>query len=254
MTIALRNQGRLREARELNATGRLKGIAPPLVQFHELNDLNEGLTTLEQGDTEAAVAAFTRNWQRQADVSWAPGRMARQRTWAATLLGMALAAAGDTTAMLRLADTVEYWGQRSLYGRDRKLHHYLRGMLHAAGGRDQAAIGELTQAIYSPSLGFTRVNLELGRALLRQNRPAEAAAIVEPALRGEIDASNMYVTRTELHELLAQAYDRAGQPAKAAGHYRAVVRAWAGADPYFHARRDAARAWLARNRFSLKTD
>ena len=92
------------------------------------------------------------------------------------------------------------------------------------------------------------MNLELGRALMRQNRAREAVAVVAPALRGEVDASNLYVTRTELHELLAQAYDRAGDRDSAAVHYQAVVRAWGNADEMFHARRDAAKMWLARYR------
>jgi hypothetical protein len=52
------------------------------------------------------------------------------------------------------------------------------------------------------------------------------------------------MSRTELHELLAQAFDQAGQRDSAAVHYRAVAKAWAHADPIFHARRDRARAWL----------
>jgi hypothetical protein len=160
---------------------------------------------------------------------------------------MAIAAAGDTAPLRRMADTVEYWGAQSIYGRDRRAHHYLRGLLFTASGRDDDAIREFHAAIYSPTLGFTRVNLELGRALLRRNRASEAVAVVAPALRGEVDASNLYVTRTELHELLAQAYDKAGAHDSAAVHYRAVVRAWANADEAFHARRDAARNWLARH-------
>ena len=87
---------------------------------------------------------------------------------------------------------------------------------------------------------------------MRQDRAREAAAVVAPALRGEVDASNLYVTRTELHELLAQAYDRAGIRDSAAVHYRAVVRAWANADEAFHVRRDVAQTWLAR--YKLMTD
>jgi predicted Zn-dependent protease len=159
---------------------------------------------------------------------------------------MAIAATGDTAAVLRMADSVEYWGQRSVFGRDPKLHHYLRGMVHAAAGRDDEAIRAFRDAIYSPTLGFTRVNFELGRALLRQGRAREAVAAVAPALRGEVDAANLYITRTELHELLAQSYDRAGKPDSAAAHYRTVVRSWEKADERFHARTDAAREWLAR--------
>jgi hypothetical protein len=52
-------------------------------------------------------------------------------------------------------------------------------------------------------------------------------------------AANSYLTRTELHELLGQAYDEAGMRDSAAVHDRAVVRAWAHADPRFAPRREA---------------
>ena len=189
-----------------------------------------------------------RGWENPLSPGLSPGMAARYHAWRGTLAGMAIAAAGDTAALRRMADTVAYWGERSIYGRDRRVHHYLRGLLFTAARRDDDAIREFHEAIYSPTLGFTRVNLELGRALMRQNRAREAVAVVAPALRGEVDASNLYVTRTELHELLAQAYDRAGDRDSAAVHYQAVVRAWGNADEMFHARRDAAKMWLARYR------
>ena len=117
----------------------------------------------------------------------------------------------------------------------------------AAEGRHEDAVAEYRLAISSPTLGFTRINYELGRSLMQVGRPREAIDAVQPALRGEIDASNLYVTRTDLHELLAQAFDAAGMRDSAAVHYRAVTRAWVRADPAFHPRRDAARDWLARN-------
>jgi tetratricopeptide (TPR) repeat protein len=185
---------------------------------------------------------------RRIDTSaWAAGLQARHHAWRSALLGMALAASGDTQGLLRMADTVEYWGRRSSFGRDRKAHHYLRGMALVAGGHDDAAVAELRQAIHSPTLGFTRVNLELARALRRLRRPREAVAILQPALRGDIDASNLYVTRTELHELLAHSFDELAQRDSAAAHYQAVVKAWERADPLYRARRDSARAWLTRN-------
>jgi tetratricopeptide (TPR) repeat protein len=246
LLIALRNQGRLREARLLNETGTFRGFAPPRASPISPEAINVGLLALESGNARAAAAAFTRSWQSTDGSGMAPGTEARYRAWRATLAGMAIAATGDTAAVLRMADTVQYWGQRSVFGRDQKAHHYLRGMVHVARGRDEDAIREFRQAIYSYTLGFTRVNLELGRALLRRDRPREAVAVVAPALRGEIDASNLYVTRTELHELLAQAFDGVGESDSAAVHYRVVARAWANADDAFHARRDAARGWLAR--------
>jgi DNA-binding SARP family transcriptional activator len=244
LLITLRNQGRLREAQALLETGTLPGF-PARQAPNARDDVNEGILGLESGDARTAVARFVRGWEAPLSAALSPGSAARYHAWRGTLAAMAFAAAGDTAALGRMADTVEFWGQRSIFGRDRKAHHYVRGLGHIAAGRDDDAIRELAQAIYSPSLGFTRVNLELGRALLRRGRAREAAVVVAPALRGDIDASNLYVTRTELHELLAQAYDRAGERDSAAVHYRVVARVWAKADPQFKARRDAATAWLA---------
>jgi DNA-binding SARP family transcriptional activator/tetratricopeptide (TPR) repeat protein len=231
-SILLRNQGRVQEARRL-ARG-------------DPDDLLGAIAALEAGDSHAAVATLERraNWDESL---WAPGVQARHHAWNHTLLAMAVAASGDTIRLRRLADTVEFWGQRSNYGRDRRAHHYVRGMLLIAEGRDAEAVGELREAIHSPTNGFTRVNYELGKALLRLNRPAEAIPVVRAGLHGDIDGSNLYVTRTELHEVLAQAFDQSGSIDSAAVHYRAVVRAWDRADPRYQARRDRARAWLARH-------
>jgi tetratricopeptide (TPR) repeat protein len=251
LLIALRNQGRYRDAQYLLTTGTFPGAAPPKAS-NVPDAVNEGILALERGDSRAGAARFVRGWEEPLSQTLSPGMAARYHAWRGTLAGMAVASAGDTVALRHLADSVEYWGARSIYGRDRRAHHYLRGLLFTAAQRDDDAIREFREAIYSPTLGFTRVNLELGRALMRQNRAREAAAVVAPALRGEVDASNLYVTRTELHELLAQAYDRAGVRDSAAVHYRAVVRAWANADVAFHARRDEARNWL--DRHNLMTD
>ena len=231
--ITLRNQGRLDEALEL-------------VRLGTPHPLLNGLVTLERGDAQGAAASFA-IWVNRDETPFAPGLRARHITWHKTLYGMALAAAEDTVALRYLADTVESWGARSNYGRDRRAHHYLRGMQLVIQGRDEEAAAELREAIHSRTLGFTRVNYELGRTLMRLNRPAEAVPIVRSALHGDIDGSNLYITRTELHELLAQAFDRVGQRDSAAVHYRAVVKAWEHADPVFHARRETARHWLQRN-------
>ena len=117
--------------------------------------------------------------------------------------------------------------------------------MFAAQRRDDEAVRSFRAAIHSPNLGFTRVNYELARALLRLGRPAEAVSTLQSSLRGEIDASNLYITRTDLHELLAQAFDSAGQRDSAATHYRSVVNAWRRADARYQPRRDRAAAWLA---------
>lgn len=229
-SILLRNQGRADEAgqRARNAH----------------NDLAEALVALEQEHPRVAVTILGAR-ARSDESPFSPGVKARHLTWNKTLYGMALAAVGDTNALRALADTVESWGEKSSYGRDRRAHHYLRGMLAVARHRDEEAVVELREAMHSPTNGFTRVNYELGRALLRLNRAAEAVPVVRAALHGDIDGSNLYMTRTDLHELLAQSFDRTNARDSAAVHYRAVVGAWATADPLYHARRERARAWLA---------
>ena len=244
--IGLRNQGRLRDAKRFLETGTLPGLPAPAVVPHPYDEINDGLIALEMGDVAKAVTVFTRRRHGVENGALAPGILARAMAWSGTLAGMAMAAAGDTAAVVRMADSVEYWGRRSLFGRDQKLHHYLRGMVHAAAGRDEEAIRAFRRAMFSTTLGLTRVNYELARVLLRQGRPREAVEVLEPALRGDVDAANLYITRPDLHELTAQAYDRLGEPDRAAVHYRAIVRAWANADETFHSRRQAARAWLAR--------
>jgi DNA-binding SARP family transcriptional activator len=244
--IALRNQGRLREAWTLFHTGSLPGVAAPLARQRE-DHINEAILLLESGNPVAAADLFARNRPEYARAR-ATGMRARLLTWSGTLQGMSLALAADTAGLRRLADSVEAWGRESLYGRDQKSHHFLRGSLLAAAGRHEDAVREYRQAIHSNSLGFTHVNYDLATCLLRLGRPLDAVAVLQPALRGEIDASNLYVTRTALHERLAEAFIAAGNPDSGAAHYRAVVKAWKHADPQFHARRDRAIRWLGGHR------
>ncbi len=78
-------------------------------------------------------------------------------------------------------------------------------------------------AVYSLTEGYTRTNLALGRALVAAGRSGEAIAVLEPALRGNLEASNLYVTRTELYEALGDAYAAAGEPAQARDAYARVA-------------------------------
>src|SRR4029453_7648415 len=85
--------------------------------------------------------------------------------------------------------------------------------------------------------GYTRASYELARALVRVGRPADAVSVLQPALRGSIESSNLYVPRTEVHELLAEAWDAANGRDSAAANYRVVANAWKRADPALQARR-----------------
>ena len=228
--ISLRYQGRLREALEM-AGPNGAGMAAQVLH--------------EQGRWREAAALFDSMAQHPSFDGSQRGRVARHRAWYLTHSATALAAAGDTGRLETLADSVEAIGEQSAYGRDRRLHYHIRGLLHAARGNWKAAEDAFRRALYSPTAGYTRTNLELARSLLAQHRPSEAASILRPALRGPLEASNLYVTHTELHELLARACDEAGQLDSAAVHYRWVVNAWRGADPQLRLRREAARRRLA---------
>ncbi len=244
--IALRYQGRLREAEVAAREGwRLGAQRDTTVSGRRYSALPLAQVLFEAGRPRDAAALFDSMVAHPVRPSWQRALFARFIAWNLTHVATALAAAGDTSRLARLADSIEILGRRSNYGRDQLLHHHVRGLLLVARGRLPEAEAEFRRAVYSPTHGYTRTNLELGRLLLAKHRPREAAAILSPALRGPLDASSFYVTRTELHELLAQAYDEAGQPDSAAAHYRWVVNAWRRADPLFEVRQDAARRRLA---------
>ncbi|HEX2722465.1 MAG TPA: hypothetical protein VHM24_06070, partial [Gemmatimonadaceae bacterium] len=174
-------------------------------------------------------------------VEHAPSMLARHHAW---IRGHALNAyvyAGDVNAASRLADTVEHWGKLSAYGRDRRLHFHGRGLLAARQGRRDEAISHFRKAMFSPSEGYTRTNLELARELIAAGRNSEAIAVLRPALAGPIESSNLYVTLTEIHEQMAIAFERRAARDSAAVHYAWVARAWRDADRRFRERYDIAK-------------
>jgi tetratricopeptide (TPR) repeat protein len=206
--------------------------------------LQEAQVLLEARRPRAAAALFDSiaRWRVPGEQS---GYIARHRIWSLTHAATAYAAAGDTAQLASLADTLRRLGPYSSLGRDRRLHHYVHGLLLVARGDDAAAIPALRASIVSPTTGYTRASYELARALLRQGRPADAVAVLQPTFRGGLEASNLYITRSELHALLAQAWDAAGRADSAATHYSALVAAWRRADPHLRDQVMAARQRLA---------
>ena len=85
----------------------------------------------------------------------------------------------------------------------------------------------------------------MARSLLALGRGAEAVPVLQSSLRGGWDGSNLYVSRTEVHELLARAFAATGRRDSAAVHFAMVESAWRHADPVLAPRYQAARAWLA---------
>ncbi len=239
LVISLRNQGRLREA--MAHTREFTARAAPGDQGGALlaaQILFESGRVQEAAQIFDSLAAFP-------PPSAVRGVLARHKSWMLVHLATSQAARGDTAAVEALLEPLRAWGTRSSYGRDRRLFHHANGLLLVATGRLEEAAAEFRRAIYSLTLGYTRTNYELARTVLALGRPREAVAVLQPALRGPVDGSNLYVTRTDLHELLGRAHEAAGEPDSAAAHFRAVLAAWRNADRAFHLRRDAIRERLA---------
>ena len=242
----LRHQGRLRAALALARAMGAMGGDPETSLAGSGYDANliRAQVLLEMGHAREAAALFDSLARFYYFGDTLPGRYARHLCWTLTHRATALAAAGDTALLQRLADSLEILGRQSSYGRDRLLHHHIRGLLLLARGRTTLAAREFRQAVWSLTYGYTRTNLELARVLMTLGRPRDAIAVVQPAFSGPLDASNLYVTHTELHEMLARAFDAAGERDSAMTHYRWVVAAWRNADPEFRPRLEAARARL----------
>lgn len=165
-----------------------------------------------------------------------PGLSARRRTWLLTHLGTMLAASGDTMALARVADSAERMGRLSAYGRDRRLHHYLRGLLAMARGQTALAERSFQAAEWSPIYDFSNSRYLRAVALLQLERPADAAAVLDPLKRRVVNSMGSYLSQADVHALLAEALLAAGRRAEAEEHLAWVARAWEQADPQVAAR------------------
>ncbi|HXT16828.1 MAG TPA: BTAD domain-containing putative transcriptional regulator [Gemmatimonadaceae bacterium] len=244
LAIDYRTQGRLKEAwsvgRELQSLADA-GKDSVVDGAAYTARITRAQLLLERGLPRASAVLFDSlvpPWRPGADS--APGRTARARAWQLAHAISAYAAAHDTSAIVRRLPLVDEAGRASSYGRDDLLIHYARGLLFTARGQLDSSASELRRALYSPTNGYTRAHYELGRILLALHRPREAATVLAPALRGAVEASAYYLSITELHDLLARAYEEGGQRDSAAAHYRWVARAWSRGDVPFRVRAEAA--------------
>ncbi len=239
LLISRRHQGRLRDAlvlannlaREGSEEGPASGAALARAQvLFEMGRYSEAATLFESLTTHPPRHYANR-----------PGVIARHLSWTLTHVATASAAAGDTQRLGLIADSIAKLARKSAFGRDRHLPHHIRGLLWLKRGDASRAVEEFRRAVFSPTYGYTRTNLELGRVLLSLGRAREAIEILGSALHGSTDASNFYVTRVDLHEVLARAFEAAGERDSAAAHYRVVAESWQSADPLFTERAVSAR-------------
>jgi DNA-binding SARP family transcriptional activator len=245
LVISLRDQGRLHEA--LAAADAFVRTTESQSRSSEMPTSTATVTTaqvlFEMGRYRRAAALFdslSNDVLRAPDVQRdVPGVVARHRIWMMTQVATVLAAAGDTVRLASIADSMQVWSEHSAFYRDRVLHHYVRGLLFRARGRAVDAEHELEQAYIEPTEGYSRVNLALGQVLIADGRAREAIAVLSAPLHGPIEASNYYLTYTDLHAALGEAFDRANEPDSALAHYRQVLAAWHAADAELRPRLDS---------------
>jgi tetratricopeptide (TPR) repeat protein len=163
---------------------------------------------------------------------------ARGFSWSHALEADALVRAGDTASARALVDSIERSGAQSYYGRDKVLHHHVRGLLLMAQGRYADAERELAAAEWTAA-GWTRTNVELARARLALGRPDSAIVALRDAYMAPVDAMARYVPRTEIDWWMSRAFTAAHQPDSAAVYAGYVRGAWRAADPSFRARLDS---------------
>jgi DNA-binding SARP family transcriptional activator/tetratricopeptide (TPR) repeat protein len=242
LILSLRYQGRLTEAAAV--ARQYRALATPLdsgivgAVSPSASPLAAILFEAARYPEAAALFDSISHWRAPDE---APSGRARERAWRLTHKARALASAGETAAVAALADTIDAVGARSGHVRDRRLGRYVHGLVLLARNDLDGAEAAFRSAIYSWPAGYTRVNYDLAGVLLERGRPRDAIAALQPVLRGKVDASNYYVTHTDVHALLAKAWDAAGRADSAAVHHAWVARAWANADPPYAARADSAR-------------
>jgi DNA-binding SARP family transcriptional activator/tetratricopeptide (TPR) repeat protein/TolB-like protein len=156
--------------------------------------------------------------------------------WHHALAADALGGKGDTVRLRAIADTLQTSCRRSYYGRDWRLHHHVRGLIAARGGRFDEAEREFGQAIWTTVEGWSRTTVELARARLALGRPREAITALRTAYATRLDAMGRYVPISELDFWMANAFADAGEPDSARVYKGYVDRAMANADPAVRAR------------------
>lgn len=228
--VSFRYQGRLAAA--LDVAARYQKLKRTRGEGAE--DIIPRAIVLQENRQGAAAAILYDSLYRSVPRRGRDSQTARSQVWWLTHAGDAAASAGDTARLALLADSAQSMGTRSGYGRDVRLHHHLRGLLLRARGNLPAAEAEFRAAIFSPTFGYARSSVELANVLMDRGRAREAVPVLQAALRGGLEGSSLYVTRTELHEKLGRAWQAVGQSDSASHHYQHVLNAWRNAEPSMH--------------------
>jgi DNA-binding SARP family transcriptional activator len=231
--ISLRAQGRYREA--YAAASRYRRMWPDELTASRTAATPQAVVLIESGKAIEAVALFD-SIAMATPADTVASRAAREHVWQLTLRSMVRAATHDTASLARMADSAEVLARRSAFGRDRHMPHYIRALQHRARGDWATAERAFRAAVYSPSYGFTRTNVDLAQVLIASGRPLEAIPLLRSALRGPIDGTAYYTKRTDVREALGAAFEAAGMADSAIAQYSLVLRVLQRADANLAAR------------------
>ena len=179
----------------------------------------------ESGRLSEAVTWFRRTPPRTPNASLPSGLAARGFAFSRTILADLRFSAGDTVGLWALADTIARVSMGSAYGRDRRLHHHVRGLMWLARGDTARAAAAFAAGQWSRTHAWIRTSVRLAEAQLALDRAADAVATLQSCQRQPLESGGLYATRTEVHALLARAFEAAGQPDSAAVHWNWVKRA-----------------------------
>ena len=159
------------------------------------------------------------------------GTASRGFCWHHALLADAIAPSGDTVRLRALADTLTVGCARSFYGRDRRLHHHVRGLLAMQQRRWADAEAELQQARWGVAESWTRSSVALAKTELALRQPRAALVALRDAYATPLDGMGRYQPRSEIDLLMSQAFREAGAADSARVYDGYVRRAWRNADP-----------------------
>ncbi|HET9294546.1 MAG TPA: BTAD domain-containing putative transcriptional regulator [Gemmatimonadales bacterium] len=227
LSLSLHQQARWRELHAL-LTSRFAMLTPAQRagergRFLRMSEALALLQASRPGEAGRILDSLTRLSEPAVPI----GIRARDLTMVYALLAEAGLATGDAVLASRAADSASAWAGRAVKAREQGIAMHAQAMALLARHDTIGAMQTFERAIYSPTLGFTRTNYHLARLFLARGEPRKAAAILRPALQGFIGMAAF----TDLHELIAEAYDRLGQADSARVHWRWVAGALAHADP-----------------------
>ena len=140
-------------------------------------------------------------------------------------LADAIAFAADTSTLRVLADSIEQIGARSFAGRDRVMHHHVRGIIAMREGNWTAAEKHFASVTEFGGFGSMRSLLYQARSQLEQGQPRKAILTLHNAYALPLDGYLMYVPRSELDNVMSTAFERVGQRDSASVYAGYITRA-----------------------------